>query len=161
MRPIRLSHGGRVREVSVDGGGAHASIDAQPITVAFPAATGPVREALVGGKRFRIAAARSGDHTWVWCEGRTYAFEAVRAGASRRAAGGDHHGAGLAAPMPGRVRRILAIEGARLTRGEVILVLEAMKMEHSIRAPRDGVLKRIAVAEGDLVDAGAELAELE
>ena len=39
-------------------------------------------------------------------------------------------------------------------------MLEAMKMEHSIRAPRDGVVRRIAVSEGDLVEAGVELVEL-
>jgi pyruvate carboxylase subunit B len=39
-------------------------------------------------------------------------------------------------------------------------VLEAMKMEHAIRAPQDGVLKRLLVKEGDLVDAGVELAEI-
>jgi 3-methylcrotonyl-CoA carboxylase alpha subunit len=140
---------------------ANASIDGEALSLALTLteAAGPVREIVVGGTRFRVAAARSGNRIWVWCEGRTFEFETAREG--RRTAGGDHHGAGLAAPMPGRVRRILAAEGVALARGDVVLVLEAMKMEHAIRAPRDGVLKRIRVAEGDLVEAGAELAELE
>ena len=42
----------------------------------------------------------------------------------------------------------------------VLIVLEAMKMEHAIRAPKDGILRRLLVKEGDLVDAGVELAEI-
>ncbi len=86
-----------------------------------------------------------------------YEFETARG--SRRAAAVEHLD-GLAAPMPGRVRRLVAAEGSAVARGDVLLVLEAMKMEHAIRAPRDGVLERFRVAEGDLVEAGAELAEL-
>jgi len=63
--------------------------------------------------------------------------------------------------MPGRVRRTAAAAGDRVARGDVILVLEAMKMEHSIRAPRDGVIRAVHVREGDLVDAGMELADIE
>jgi biotin carboxyl carrier protein len=62
--------------------------------------------------------------------------------------------------MPGRVRKLVAAAGSRVARGDVLLVLEAMKMEHSIRAPHDGILERFHVAEGDLVEAGVDLAEL-
>ena len=62
--------------------------------------------------------------------------------------------------MPGRVRRLLVEDGARVARGDVLLVLEAMKMEHAIRSPRDGTA-RLRVAEGDLVEAGIELATVE
>jgi 3-methylcrotonyl-CoA carboxylase alpha subunit len=47
-----------------------------------------------------------------------------------------------------------------VTKGQVVIVLEAMKMEHAIRAPRDGIVTRIAHREGDLVEAGVALAEL-
>jgi acetyl-CoA/propionyl-CoA carboxylase biotin carboxyl carrier protein len=62
--------------------------------------------------------------------------------------------------MPGRVRRLLVEDGSHVRRGEVLLVLEAMKMEHAIRSPMDGTV-RLRVAEGDLVDAGVELAAVE
>jgi propionyl-CoA carboxylase alpha chain len=62
--------------------------------------------------------------------------------------------------MPGRVRRISIPRGERVAKGDVVLVLEAMKMEHAIRAPRDGVVTRLDHREGDLVDAGAVLAEI-
>jgi biotin carboxyl carrier protein len=58
------------------------------------------------------------------------------------------------------VRRLLVEDGARVARGDLLLVLEAMKMEHAIRSPRDGTVL-LRVAEGDLVEAGVELAAIE
>ena len=50
--------------------------------------------------------------------------------------------------------------GDTVSRGQVVMILEAMKMEHAIRAPRDGIVTRLAHAEGDLVEAGVALAEV-
>jgi 3-methylcrotonyl-CoA carboxylase alpha subunit len=105
----------------------------------------------------RIITAVAGNRIFVWCDGATHAFERVRS--SRSGSGGEHAG-DLLAPMPGRVRKVAAAVGDRIERGMVLIVLEAMKMEHAIRAPRDGMLKRLLVKEGDLVDAGVELAEI-
>jgi len=92
----------------------------------------------------------------VWCAGAVHEF---RRAAGRAASPGEASG-GLLAPMPGRVRRVLLGAGERVGRGAVILILEAMKMEHAIRAPRDGTVARVHFAEGDLVEAGAVLAEI-
>ena len=62
--------------------------------------------------------------------------------------------------MPGLIRRVEVSAGSAVSRGQVLMVLEAMKMEHAIRAPRDGVISRIAYGEGDLVEAGTPLVEL-
>jgi 3-methylcrotonyl-CoA carboxylase alpha subunit len=67
----------------------------------------------------------------------------------------------IVAPMPGTVTRILAEPGAVLPRGAPLLVLEAMKMEHTLRAPGDGRLKALRCAVGDFVQEGAELADFE
>ena len=66
----------------------------------------------------------------------------------------------LTAPMPGTVLRVAREQGAEVLAGEVLLVLEAMKMEHPVRAPYDGTLSTLRVAAGQQVDAGAVLAVL-
>ncbi|HEX6841162.1 MAG TPA: acetyl-CoA carboxylase biotin carboxyl carrier protein subunit, partial [Stellaceae bacterium] len=66
----------------------------------------------------------------------------------------------LTAPMPGKVAQVLAKPGGRVKRGQALMVLEAMKMEHTIAAPADGVIERVNFAPGDLVEEGAELIAL-
>ena len=67
----------------------------------------------------------------------------------------------IVAPMPGTVTRILAEAGAELARGAAVLVLEAMKMEHTLRAPADGRLVALNCAVGDVVSEGTDLADFE
>ena len=65
----------------------------------------------------------------------------------------------LSAPMPGNVIRVLVKAGERVTRGQQLLVMEAMKMEHAIVAPVDGVVEKVLFNPGDLVQNGSELIE--
>jgi 3-methylcrotonyl-CoA carboxylase alpha subunit len=67
----------------------------------------------------------------------------------------------IRAPMPGRVVLVQASAGASVRSGDVVLVLEAMKMELALKAPRDGTLAEVRVQAGDFVDADAVLALLE
>jgi 3-methylcrotonyl-CoA carboxylase alpha subunit len=69
----------------------------------------------------------------------------------------DASGGHLTAPMPGKVTAVQVAAGARVKRGQVLLVLEAMKMEHAITAPADGVVEAVNFAAGDAVEEGAEL----
>jgi biotin carboxyl carrier protein len=64
----------------------------------------------------------------------------------------------LLAPMPGSVLRVLAEAGAEVTAGQPLIVLEAMKMEHTIAAPRTGTLTELPVRAGAQVDTGQVLA---
>ena len=67
----------------------------------------------------------------------------------------------IVAPLPGTVVALLAEEGAKLDKGAPILILEAMKMEQTLRAPYAGVLKKLKCRVGDIVGEGVELAEVE
>ncbi|MFG1376490.1 acetyl/propionyl/methylcrotonyl-CoA carboxylase subunit alpha [Xanthobacter autotrophicus] len=67
----------------------------------------------------------------------------------------------LVAPMPGTIIRIAVEEGQEVAKGAALVVVEAMKMEHTVAAPRDGRVKTLKFAVGDLVDEGAELLVLE
>jgi 3-methylcrotonyl-CoA carboxylase alpha subunit len=70
---------------------------------------------------------------------------------------GGAHGGGLAAPMPGKVIAVLVAAGASVERGAPLVIMEAMKMEHTITAPGAGTVKEILYAVGEQVAEGAEL----
>jgi len=108
----------------------------------------------------RAHVVNSGDTTWVFIDGETFTIEvepAERARARRGASGNE----GLAAPMPATVIKLLVEPGAQVQRGEVLLLLEAMKMELPIRAPRDGRVKALHCRPGELVQPGTPLVDLE
>lgn len=69
--------------------------------------------------------------------------------------------AAIKTQMPGRIVRVLVQEGDSVAKGQPVIVVEAMKMENEMKAPRDGVVKRIAVGEGSLVESGTVLVELD
>lgn len=71
------------------------------------------------------------------------------------------HAGGLTSPMPGKIFKVLKEAGAEVKKGEAILILEAMKMEHSIRSDKDGKVKKILYKVGELVQGGVVLAEVE
>ena len=67
----------------------------------------------------------------------------------------------MKSPMPGRVVRLLASAGDRVTVGQPLVVVEAMKMENELRAPADGVVKKVNVEAGAAVETGAVLIVVE
>ncbi len=76
------------------------------------------------------------------------------------AASGSAGSVTVTSPMPGKILAVKASVGAAVKKGEVIMVLEAMKMENDIVAPEDGTVASINVGNGDSVEAGAVLATL-
>lgn len=74
----------------------------------------------------------------------------------------DHPQAGaLSAPMPGKIVRVVATRNQQVRKGDALILMEAMKMEHTIRAPFDGVVRAIHFAVGDQVEEKAPLIEVE
>jgi 3-methylcrotonyl-CoA carboxylase alpha subunit len=114
--------------------------------------------ATVDGRRLPFHCVKEGGRVWLFWEGVTYVFaaEAADEGAAQRG-----HAHGLEAPMPGRVIAVKVAPGQAVARGEEVLVVEAMKMENALRAPRDGVVKAVSARVGDMVSPGAVLVELE
>jgi len=109
------------------------------------------------GRAFKARAVRDGEYWHVLCEGdyRRFALAPL-------AVEDDSAGAGsLAAPMSGKVVKVLTQMGAKVAKGDPLLILEAMKMEHTIAAPKDGVVKEIHYSAGEQVPEGAELITLE
>lgn len=111
------------------------------------------------GGRFKAAVgstSKDGD-TMVIARGK----EAVLSDAGKKMKKTGAHAGGLASPMPGKIFKILKEAGAEVKKGEAILILEAMKMEHSIRSDKDGKVKKIFFQVGQLVQGGVLLAEVE
>ncbi|MGO4331726.1 acetyl-CoA carboxylase biotin carboxylase subunit [Cupriavidus sp. 2TAF22] len=77
------------------------------------------------------------------------------------AGGGDAEGGKLVAPMPGRIIAVMVQAGATIGKGDPLIVMEAMKMEHTLTAPTDGVVQEVLYAVGDQVQDGAQLVTLE
>ena len=118
--------------------------------------TGEEREA-AGDVPPGATAVRDGDVAWVWFRGETYRLSAAR---SRRAAHGGEGTPPLEAPMPGRIAAVRVASGASVSKGDVLVVVEAMKMEHAVRAPKDGAVERVLVSEGQMVGLGDLLVEM-
>ena len=106
---------------------------------------------LVDGRPVSAYVSSDGAKRWVTVNGRTYQF--TKQSGRRTAAGGHHHAAGeLTAPMPGQVRAVNVSEGDEVTKGQTLIVLEAMKMEMKIQAPMDGVVSSLSVEAGQTVE---------
>jgi 3-methylcrotonyl-CoA carboxylase alpha subunit len=120
-------------------------------------------QARVDGRRVTGGFAREAGDVLVSLDGESYRLskpappDVDDAGAD----GGDAGGASLTAPMPGTVVKVLVSEGDEVEEGQLLLVLEAMKTEHSIAAPHDGVVASLPYDEGDSVPGGDVLVELE
>ena len=96
---------------------------------------------------------------WVFLNGRVYLIDTTRGDARRPAQEDD--AVALASPMPAKVAAVKVEAGQQVTRGDLLIMLEAMKMELPLRAPRDGRVKSVACRPGDLVQPGVPLLELE
>jgi len=101
-----------------------------------------------------------GEKAYVFREGRTLVLGLHDALAHAQDAQGDHAG-GLTAPMPGKIISIAVKAGDSVSKGQPLLVMEAMKMEHTISAPADGKVQEVFYAVGDQVTEGAELVAIE
>jgi biotin carboxyl carrier protein len=107
---------------------------------------------------FTAAAATSGDVVWVSIDGQALAFTATDAAPRARSAARDSEA--FTPPMSATVVRINVAPGDPVRDGDVLIALEAMKMELPIRAPRDGVVRSVHCAVGDLVQPGDVLIEM-
>ena len=118
--------------------------------------------AQLGERRFTAAVIVSGERRQVFFGGRSLALVRVdtlhAAGLGAVGEGGE---GSLRAPMPGKVIALIAKAGETVAKGAPLLVMEAMKMEHTLAAPSDGVVRAFRYAPGDQVADGVELIDFE
>ncbi|MGE7994221.1 acetyl/propionyl/methylcrotonyl-CoA carboxylase subunit alpha [Pseudomonas sp. NPDC089554] len=111
------------------------------------------------GLRRRHLAVRRGEVLYLQWEGELHALSAFDPIAEVEAS--HSHQGGLGAPMNGSIVRVLVEPGQAVEAGTALVVLEAMKMEHSIRAPQAGTVKALFCQEGEMVSEGTVLVDLE
>jgi 3-methylcrotonyl-CoA carboxylase alpha subunit len=111
----------------------------------------------LGASAFRTRAVRDGTDWHLFRDGRhrVLTLQLAQAASEPETALGS-----LAAPMPGKVLQVLVKPGAKVAKGTALVILEAMKMEHTISAPRDGTVAEILFKAGEQVNEGAELLRL-
>ena len=111
-----------------------------------------------GERQTRFAAVRDGDAMWIFVEGQVEQVNIANrpAGRSRTRSAGT-----VMSPMPATVVSINIAAGDTIVEGQTLIVLEAMKMELPIKAPRAGVVKAIHCVKGDLVQPGINLLDIE
>ena len=110
-----------------------------------------------GGRTRHVSVAAGPSAVTVFADARTYRFERVVAGLEDDGGGGDV----VAAPMPGQVKAVVVEPGASVVKGDALMVLEAMKMEHTLVAPRDGVVAEVMFGVDAQVSDGAVMVRLE
>jgi biotin carboxyl carrier protein len=115
---------------------------------------------LIDGNHIIAYVSPDGSKRWVTVNSRTFVLNKSSSERPRNNARHDH-ASELAAPMPGQVRSVNVKEGDAVSKGQTLLVLEAMKMEIRIQAPRDAKLKVLRVKQGQTVEREQVLVELE
>jgi 3-methylcrotonyl-CoA carboxylase alpha subunit len=157
-----LSWHGHEHAVDLTFTGGHltaATVDGQaPLSVSDLSFSGDLAAACIEKVRLQARYLRDGARFHLWVAGGhwelTLEDPRLKEFSTTAAQGG------LTTPLPGVVAAVVAKVGQAVRAGEVLMVIEAMKMEHSISAPYDGTVKVIHFAPGDRVPEGSQLLEL-
>jgi 3-methylcrotonyl-CoA carboxylase alpha subunit len=155
-------HGGQTYTVRLErapDGGYTATIGEH----SFPVDARPLQDGgwllTIDGQRITVYGAVVGNNRYLHLDGQSYTLSVPDARAKRRssaAAVGD-----LTAQMPGQVVDVLVSEGDTVTAGQTLMLLEAMKMQIRVSAPKEGRVRRLLVGKGMVVERGQLLAEIE
>ena len=154
MPTLRVTIGERSARVNV--GPDRTTVDDAAVTVQ----SHPKGELTIAfdGETQTVFATRSGDTVWVFVNGVTYEATVEREGNGRRRA--SQHQGSLVAPMPATVIAVNVRAGDSVASGQILVVLEAMKMELPVRAPADSIVVAVHCEAGQLVQPNVSLVDL-
>jgi biotin carboxyl carrier protein len=143
-----------------EGSRLNAVIDGRSVLADTASVSPGAYSMILDGHSLEVTVEEAIDGLLVRISGREFRLEITDPRAWRRGRGGSIELAGrqqVAAPMPGKIVRVLAAMGQRVEAGQGLLVIEAMKMQNEIRSPKSGIVEKI-VREGQTVNAGETLA---
>ncbi len=160
-REIRLHLGETEKAVNAGYVGESFTLEfeGQSTTAAARFISGSELRVDLGGRRINVTVVSANEKRHVFIDGVSFVFSAIDP-LFHAGSGGGAEG-GLTAPMPGKVIALVAAAGTRVEKGAPLLILEAMKMEHTIAAPASGTVKAFHFNVGEQVSDGAELVEFE
>lgn len=144
---------------SGSGKGYIAMVDDQPVEVEILQSKDGKLDLLIDGKRITAYISFDNAKRWVTVNGQTFVL--IKSSEAKRRSAGHDHASELAAPMPGLVRAVNVREGDAVTKGQTLLLIEAMKMEIRVQAPRDGKVMKVLVKQGQTVEREQVLIEME
>lgn len=138
-------------ELMPSGKSYRATFGDKTVEVEIVRAENRTLDLLIDGKRVTAHVSSDNAKRWVTINGQTIVL--TKSSGARRSGHGHQHAAGeLTAPMPGQVRAVNVSEGDAVTKGQTLLVLEAMKMEIRVQAPFDGQVSSVSVKAGQTVE---------
>ena len=148
----------------VDNRGSQIQIDGVDGLINVRRIDGNTYEATIDGRRFEVIVANGPDADWGWVDGRTFRWP-HRPDVDTASAVSDVTQAGwvaspIVATMPATVSQVAVTVGQRVSRGDVLVVLEAMTREIPLRSPGEARVAAIRCAEGETVEPGVPLVDL-
>ena len=158
--PMKLRHGDAVLDGAgkINGVAAAGRLEEETCEIELLSSDGPILTYRIGNQRQSAIALRDGNVVYIKKGDAQFAFEDLTFAAQA----GDGAGAdAVLAPMAGLVTGIAAKPGSRVAKGDVVATIEAMKMEHQLKAPRDGVVAEVPVTAGDQIAIRTKLVVLE
>jgi len=115
----------------------------------------------LNGKTVKVYAQKIKGETWLHMNGRTFIYQDEAQQQMKKKGKQSAHAGDLIAPMPGKVTKILKQSGDSVTKGEVVVVMEAMKMEYTLKSDGNGLIKTVNCKVGEQVSLGKILVHIE
>ena len=160
-----LYAGGEALQLAYDQDGTtyEVSLNGQSQRITLLAARDDAVTFSIEGQPVHAYIVRAGSQSLVSIDGQTYAFDHELPKHDRVRQRGDGGGfePEIRSPMPGKILDIKVVEGETVEEGQVLILVEAMKMENALTSEGNALVTKIHVSEGDLVDLGQVVIELE
>jgi len=148
---MKLTFDNTTLDLTLNGRGYTVTLDDKIASVEVPRLENGKLDFIIEDQRVTAYVSSDNAKRWVTVNGQTFLL--TKSSGARKGGHAHHHAAGeLTAPMPGQVRAVNVSEGDAVTKGQTLLLLEAMKMEIRVQAPFEGVVSSISVKAGQTVE---------